>query len=147
MPPTNVAEEIIEKKPGSPIATVCVILSIVAVLGAIAFQIAEIGEYRKGTLGTGQRTPGASKAQKDADALHTRAEEILTRPAPGGNAASGLDDAKGVDAKSGEKGGDSDPKPDGTQNGEPAKAPERDEAKGDAEPTSIDKDKEPAEEQ
>ncbi len=143
MPPTSVAEEIIEKKPGSPLATACLVLSIVAILGAIALQIAEIGEYRRGTLGTGQRTPGASKAQKDADALHARVEEILTRAAPGGNAASALDDKKAVDAKSDGKDVDSD-----SQSGEPGEAPERDEPKGGAEePTGVDKSAEPAEEQ
>jgi hypothetical protein len=39
-------EEIIEKRPSNPVATACLILASVALLGGIAYQIAEISEVR-----------------------------------------------------------------------------------------------------
>jgi len=41
-------EEIIEKRPSHPIATACLILAALGLLGAIAFQIAEISNVRSG---------------------------------------------------------------------------------------------------
>lgn len=94
MPPTNATEEIIEKKTGSPIATACLILAAVALLGSIALQITEIADYRKGNIGSDQKTPGATKAKKDTDAFRADVENILNRKAPGADAAPTLDEGK-----------------------------------------------------
>jgi len=42
------SEEIIERKEGSPVATSCLIIACVAILGAISLQIAEITQVRAG---------------------------------------------------------------------------------------------------
>ena len=39
-------EEIIERKEGSPVATSCLVIATVAILGAIALQIAELKQIR-----------------------------------------------------------------------------------------------------
>jgi len=82
MPPTSAAEEIIEKKTGSPIATSCLILSVVAILGAIVLQLAELGEYRRGQLDQG-RTPGKALAKKDLDKLRSEVKAIVEKKAAG----------------------------------------------------------------
>jgi hypothetical protein len=41
-------EEIIEKRASSPIATSCLVISALALVGGIAFQIAEVSEVRAG---------------------------------------------------------------------------------------------------
>lgn len=45
-PTTGTNEEIIEKRDTSPVATSCVILATLALLGAIALQLFELGEHR-----------------------------------------------------------------------------------------------------
>jgi len=44
---TNQTEEIIEKRDTSPLATSCLALAVLAILGAIALQVAELSELRK----------------------------------------------------------------------------------------------------
>jgi hypothetical protein len=48
MASTTPDEEIIERRPSHPVSTACLILSAAAMLGAIVFQVIEIGEVRAG---------------------------------------------------------------------------------------------------
>lgn len=85
MPSTNAAEEIIEKKTSSPLATSCLILAVVALLGAIALQLAELGEYRKGAPVSGP-LPGAKQARDDSKSLGDRVDKILKETVTTGDA-------------------------------------------------------------
>ena len=40
------SEEIIERKEGSPVATSCLVIACVAILGAVSLQIAELTQVR-----------------------------------------------------------------------------------------------------
>ncbi len=73
MPPTNASEEIIEKKAGSPVATSCLIIAMIALLGAIVFQVMELAEYRRGVLAY-DKDPDPAKKKADLDIKKFRAD-------------------------------------------------------------------------
>lgn len=92
---TNSTEEIIEKRASAPVATSCLIIACVAILGAIAFQVAEIAEYRSGRDGISTRPgegAGEIKARKDIDRVNKEVEETLAKAVtPAAEGLGGLD--------------------------------------------------------
>ena len=80
---TGTGEEIIEKKATSPVASACLLIACVALVGSIVFQIAEVAAYR-----TGGRVPlnirkgvGQDKADNFIKAFRLDVQEILTKSA------------------------------------------------------------------
>jgi hypothetical protein len=121
MPPTSATEEIIEKKSSSPVATSCLIIAMIAMLAAMAFQLIELGEYRKNPL----PADIAKKRSVDITNFQKSVNDILAKTAAGGDAAVDTDKpgdetppAKADDADAGKE------KPD-------AKEPKADEKKAD----------------
>ena len=87
---TNSSEEIIEKKAGSPVASSCLVLACVALLGAIAFQVAEIAEYRTGrnAISTNpNRGPGAVRASSDIKTITNEVDDVLALAVSSGGGA------------------------------------------------------------
>src|SRR5688572_11815210 len=81
MPPTHTTEEIIEKKASSPIATSCLVIAVVALLGGMIFQILEIGQYRRPGIETLNRpNPGIEKAKADLEILKRKVKAIVDQP-------------------------------------------------------------------
>ncbi|MBI4604826.1 MAG: hypothetical protein HY721_22925 [Planctomycetes bacterium] len=93
MPPTstNAAEEILEKKDAAPVATACLIIACVALLGAIAFQLIEVAEYRRAIKYKEDRSPGEKQAKEHMKDFHDKVQGILAA-APAG-AAEGTEEA------------------------------------------------------
>ena len=80
---TNKSEEIIERKEGSPLATSCLILAFVAILGAISLQVAEITEIRaKWKTGEERRQNRVIHVGEDKDKLLARIDGILGKSKP-----------------------------------------------------------------
>ena len=80
MSPTNTSnEEIIERSERSPVATSCLVIAALALLGAIVIQVAEIAQYRGGALKYAKKsTPGMLTAQADVREFKKDVEEIIT---------------------------------------------------------------------
>lgn len=89
---TTSNEEIIEKSATAPIATSCLVIACVALIGAIAFQIAEIASYKTGVAEPAM-TPRKGVAQDMADkyiaGLRKDVQAALDTSVRGG--AAGLD--------------------------------------------------------
>lgn len=93
---TNSNEEIIEKRATAPIATSCLVIACVALMGAIIFQIVEIAAYRTGVAEPARINQGIaqdkaakymSQLKKDVEAV-----EALTPSGSGGlGAGAGLE--------------------------------------------------------
>jgi hypothetical protein len=80
-------EEVIEKRDASPVAAACLILAAVALLGALALQIAEIAEYREGFLPAQAEAenPAGDLLRRDLRAFEQSVDSVLTTNAvPGG---------------------------------------------------------------
>ncbi len=73
------SEEIIEKKESSPVATASLILSCVAMIGAIVFCVVEITDYRTGLDARleAEARPGEKTLQGDLRNLASRVDSIL----------------------------------------------------------------------
>lgn len=79
-PDSGSTEEIIEKKASSPIATSCLVISCIAIVGAIFFQIWEIADYRSGLgpVSTAvKKGVGQDLAGKDIRSINDRVGAIL----------------------------------------------------------------------
>jgi hypothetical protein len=55
-------EEIIEKRPSHPIATACLVLAAIGLVGAIVFQVLEISEVRSGLVNAVKSKPNPHKS-------------------------------------------------------------------------------------
>ena len=89
-------EEIIERKEGSPIATSCLVIATVAILGAIALQIAELKQIRT-EYHAGEKLANQVKRVKgDIAAVETTVDDILKASKPLGDETSDkrVEDAK-----------------------------------------------------
>ena len=80
MPSTNTPnEEIIEKNDRSPVATSCLVIAAVALLGAMTIQVLEIAQYRKGVLLHKNRpNPGILVARADIADFKKEVDGIIT---------------------------------------------------------------------
>ncbi len=98
-------EEIIEKKEASPLATASLIVSCVALLGAIAFCVAELVEYRAGLspAQAAEQDPASAIVQRDLRAFKADVEQILS-----GSPGAGLEDPAASDDDDDDLGGDDD---------------------------------------
>jgi len=104
---TTSDEEIIEKRPSNPVATSCLILAALAMLGAIIYQVAEISEVRA-TNPVDRESPDQYRRlyEKNKKEFEAGAKKVvdendhpeITLTAPGGSADAG---AAGSDADSG----------------------------------------------
>ena len=105
-PDTGSTEDIIEKKASSPVATSCLVIACVGLLGAIFFQVWEIADYRsKITIPTVvQKGIGQDMARAAILRLEGRVREILDSSAAG---VSGVDavDSPGLDGAPLDEGG------------------------------------------
>ena len=81
-------EEIIERKEGSPVATSCLILATVAILGAISLQIAELAQIRAEYIPSEKLANEVGRAKGDESDIVTTVQDILTASEPIGDAAS-----------------------------------------------------------
>lgn len=107
MPPTHSTEEIIEKKASSPIATSCLVIAVVALIGGMIFQILEIGQYRRPGIETlNKPNPGVEKAKADIDALKRKVKAIVDQPVgePGEDGAAAPGDPEPAPAEPTEDG-------------------------------------------
>jgi hypothetical protein len=72
-------EEIIEKSDRSPVATSCLVIAAVALLGAMTIQVLEIAQYRKGVLLHKNRpNPGMLVARADIADFKKEVDGIIT---------------------------------------------------------------------
>ena len=154
----NVADdEIIEKQESTPIATACLILAAVGLLGAMIFQWREISEVRAKMITPGERT--AQKAHEVYEKLiKNQAKDAVAKILADhdhpeiGKAA---DDTEAPPEEKAEPEGDADtkaapagePAPEADAKAEAAKPDETTgDAKGDADEARADKQEAPAEE-
>ena len=87
---TNPTEEIIEKKASAPVATACLILACVFLIGAIVFSVAEIAAYRSGEATVNvSKGIGQDKAGKYLTGFKNRVDDLLKNTAPGTEPAEG----------------------------------------------------------
>ena len=70
-------EEIIERKEGSPVATSCLVIAVVAILGAIALQIAELAQIRTEYVALEKTANQVSRVTGDIVDIDTRIQDIL----------------------------------------------------------------------
>ena len=86
------SEEIIEKKESTPVASASLVLSFVAILGAIVFCLLEITYYRTDLTASAadSSAPGMWTATRDLDSLKKRVNGILNNQLPGDD--EGFDD-------------------------------------------------------
>ena len=82
-------EEIIERKEGSPVATSCLVIATVAILGAIALQIAELKQIRTEYHPGEKLANQVGRVEGDKDTIETTVKDILADSEP-------LTDEKGV---------------------------------------------------
>ena len=73
------SEEIIERKEGSPVATSCLIIACVAILGAVSLQIAEITQVRAEWSLEEKNLNKDTHVQDDLDAITGKIEGILDK--------------------------------------------------------------------
>jgi hypothetical protein len=97
MSPTASNEEIIEKKPSAPVATACLIIAAIALLGAILLQLIELGEYRTG-IAAGDKSPAVTKVKASLKKMGDEVAGILERTA---GAAAGEGEAAPAEPKAG----------------------------------------------
>ena len=85
MAKSKTSEEIIEKKDSSPVATASLIVSCVALIGAVWFCVDEIMTYRQDLSARVEAadSPGTLTAKNDLRELRTRVSRILSDEAPG----------------------------------------------------------------
>jgi len=74
---TNPTEEIIEKRDTSPLASSCLAVSILAILGAIALQIAELSQIRADWSASEKVQAKILRVDDDNDALDDLVKKIL----------------------------------------------------------------------
>ena len=82
-------EEIIERKEGSPVATSCLVIATVAILGAIALQIAELKQIRTEYHAGEKLANQVGRVKGDTTAIQRTVQGILDGSGP-------LTDEKGV---------------------------------------------------
>ena len=75
-------EEIIERKEGSPVATSCLVIATVAILGAIALQIAELKQIRTEYHAGEKLANQVGRVDGDTTAIARTVQGILDRSAP-----------------------------------------------------------------
>ena len=75
-------EEIIERKEGSPVATSCLIIATVAILGAIALQIAELAQIRTEYIPSEKLANEVGRAKGDENDIVTTVQDILAASGP-----------------------------------------------------------------
>ena len=81
-------EEIIERKEGSPVATSCLVIATVAILGAIALQIAELKQIRTEYHAGEKLANQVGRVKGDTAAITTTVKDILAASEPIGDDAS-----------------------------------------------------------
>ena len=74
-------EEIIERKEGSPVATSCLVIAVVAILGAIALQIAELAQIRTEYLALEKTANQVSRVNGDTVDIKDRIQDIIENSA------------------------------------------------------------------
>ena len=89
-------EEIIERKEGSPVATSCLVIATVAILGAIALQIAELKQIRTEYHAGEKLANQVGRVKGDIAAVETTVDDILKASKPLGDETSDkrVEDAK-----------------------------------------------------
>ena len=75
-------EEIIERKEGSPVATSCLVIATVAILGAIALQIAELKQIRTEYHAGEKLANQVGRVKGDTAAIKTTVDDILKASGP-----------------------------------------------------------------
>ena len=78
-------EEIIERKEGSPVATSCLVIATVAILGAIALQIAELKQIRTEYHAGEKLANQVGRVKGDTAAIETTVKDILNASLPLGD--------------------------------------------------------------
>ena len=73
------SEEIIERKEGSPVATSCLIIACVAILGAVSLQIAEITQVRAEWDIEEKNLNRVTHVQDDLEAITGKIDGILDK--------------------------------------------------------------------
>ena len=73
------SEEIIERKEGSPVATSCLVIACVAILGAISLQIAEITQVRADWSLEEKNLNRVLHVEDDLDAITSKIDGILEK--------------------------------------------------------------------
>ena len=73
------SEEIIERKEGSPVATSCLVIACVAILGAVSLQIAEITQVRAGWSLEEKNLNRVTHVQDDLDTITGKIDGILLK--------------------------------------------------------------------
>ncbi|MEC8935542.1 MAG: hypothetical protein VX958_08775 [Planctomycetota bacterium] len=73
------SEEIIERKEGSPVATSCLVIACVAILGAISLQIAEITQVRADWSLEEKNLNRVLHVEEDLDAITSKIDGILEK--------------------------------------------------------------------
>src|SRR5262245_9793019 len=107
MSPTASNEEIIEKKPSAPVATACLIISAVALIGAITLQLMELGEYRTG-IAASDKDPAATRVNAALKKLKDEVSTVLEKTAgAGADAGAAAPETKAGGAEATEPAGDS----------------------------------------
>ena len=75
---TNTSEDIIEKRDSSPLATSCLVLATLAILGAITLQLLELRQVRAGMTQAEQNQHKVLTPASDLKKLERRVESIIT---------------------------------------------------------------------
>ena len=75
----NSAEEVIEKKETSPVAMAALVISMIAILGAIALQLMEIAEYRTNLSGqlAAAENPAENQLKADRKAFEDAVKKVI----------------------------------------------------------------------
>ncbi|MCS5628239.1 MAG: hypothetical protein NZ935_11695 [Planctomycetes bacterium] len=73
------SEEIIERKEASPVATSCLVIACVAILGAISLQIAEITQVRADWSLEEKNLNRVLHVEEDLDAITSKIDGILEK--------------------------------------------------------------------
>tara|TARA_Y100000780_G_scaffold132814_1_gene119585 strand:+ start:280 stop:714 length:435 start_codon:yes stop_codon:yes gene_type:complete len=102
------SEEIIERKEGSPVATSCLVIACVAILGAVSLQIAELTQVRAKWSLEEKNLNKVTHVQDDLDTITSKIEGIITKVGDGEKAKAIIKegDAKVEKAKAVAKGED-----------------------------------------
>jgi hypothetical protein len=143
MAAANDKEEIIEKKASAPVATSCLIIACVALIGAVALQVTEIAGYRSGSVVMADKDPGQAMARASLKKIQGQVKEILgASPESGGE---GSKDEPTLDSQAPEEGSAETPKEaESAKDAEPAKDAAEEPAKDAAEEPAKDAAAEPA---
>ncbi len=80
-------EEIIERKEGSPVATSCLVIAVVAIGGAIALQLTELAQIRAEYVGLEKTDNQVNRVKGDISAMKTTVSDILSGSLPIGDEA------------------------------------------------------------